>query len=194
VDGAIVLGGQTGPASGQPNDLWILSGGSQDFHINSQANVVAVIDVPLAQALVDAPLLGCLTAKAAIINSNGHVSQGSGLACSGVASAPTPVPVSQEDGTPNILKVVPAPNPITQASGNRICVQLKCDVPKLTVGIYTQGMVKVAEVDASGMRGTWCDVPIPASVQLANGTYWVRVEARKGACKSTKWCPLVVLK
>jgi hypothetical protein len=194
VDGAIVLGGLVRPSSGQSNDLWILSGGSQDFHINSQAQVIAVIDVPLASALVDAPLLGCLTAKDATINSNGHVTQDSGLSCPGVAAAPTAMPVDQEAGAASVTKALAVPNPIVGNGDNQVCVQLGADADQLVFSIYSASMVKLAQWQARGMRGTWICDPIPANLNLPNGTYEVQVKAIKGDSSSIKSTILVVLR
>jgi|GEM_PF-3870995 outer membrane protein assembly factor BamB len=194
VDGAIVLGGLVKPASGASMDLWILSGGSQDFHINSQAQVTAVIDVPLASALVDAPLLGCLTSKDATINSNGHVTKDSGLSCPGVASAPTAVPVDQEAGGASVTKALAVPNPIVGGSNNQVCVKLAADADKLVFSIYSKSMVKMAEWQATGMRGTWICDPIPSNLSLPNGTYVVQVKAIKGSSTSVKSTTLVVLR
>jgi hypothetical protein len=194
VDGAIVLGGLVKPASGASMDLWILSGGSQDFHINSQAQVVAVIDVPLASALVDAPLLGCLTSKDATINSNGHVTKDTGLSCPGASSAPTAMPVDQEAGGASVTKALAVPNPIVGSGNNQVCVQLANDADKLVFSIYSASMVKMAQWEATGMRGTWICAAIPSNLSLPNGTYVVQVKAIKGSTTSVKSTTLVVLR
>jgi len=194
VDGAIVLGGLVRPSSGASMDLWILSGGSQDFHINSQAQVVAVIDVPLASALVDAPLVGCLTSKDATINSNGHVTKDSGLSCPGASAAPTAVPVDQEAGGVSVTQALAVPNPIVGSVNNQVCVQLAGDADKLVYSIYSASMVKMAEWQATGMRGTWICDPIPSNMNLPNGTYGVQVKAYKNGLATAKSTTLVVLR
>ena len=195
VDGAVVLGGQVMPDSGKSNDLWIIATGSQDFHINSQAQVMAVVDAPLANAVVDSQLVGCLTAKSATINSNGKVAKDLSLGVSSAeAAAPTLVPVDEEGGTAKIGKVLAMPNPMLSKGNQSIYVQMLNDADSLEFCIYGKAMAEVAKWQASGMRGPWISVPVPAKMNLPNGTYMLLVRARKGNSSCGKAVPLVVLR
>jgi len=195
VDNAVVLGGQVMPDSGKSNDLWIIATGDQDFHINSQAQVMAVIDAPLENAVIDSQLVGCLTAKAVTINSNGKVAKDLSLGVSSAeAAAPTLVPVDSEAGTAKLGKVLSMPSPLLGKGSQSIYVQLLNDADSLTFFIYGKDMAEVARWSVSGMRGTWIKVPVPPKVNLPSGAYMLLVRARKGNSVCGKAVPLVVLR
>jgi hypothetical protein len=197
-DGAIVLGGDVRPASGRPADLWIVSGGQQDLHLNSQASVIAVIDAPLAKAVLDAPLSGCLVAREAIVNSNGMVHYDTSLA--GGCRVPLPVVTpSQEDRAcpPSIEKLLVVPNPQQSAADRMVSVKLGCGADRLVMRIYSISGIRLFEwVDTSShtLRGQWVHEKYPHAVDLPNGTYKVEVIAYKGKAEAKAIGTFMVLR
>jgi hypothetical protein len=104
------------------------------------------------------------------------------------------MPVDQEAGGASVTKALAVPNPIVGSGNNQVCVQLANDADKLVFSIYSASMVKMAQWEATGMRGTWICAAIPSNLSLPNGTYVVQVKAIKGSTTSVKSTTLVVLR
>ena len=117
VSGAATIGGTCIPTSGHPGDLWIILGGTGQFQLNAGAVAEAVVDAPLASAIISSSLQGGLVAANVTLNSGGGVHLDSQVACNG-SGGTVLAAISHSSTTSKFIRgvkldrpVIVAPNP-----------------------------------------------------------------------------------
>ncbi len=116
--------------------------------------------------------------------------------------APTPAPPPKPtkdrgcDG-PLIDRVMITPNPSNAAADRMVSVKLGCGADEVRIEIYSVAGVRLFEwVDTSKHveRGQWVHEKYPHEVDLANGTYFVRIYVTYEGRTETALTTFVVLK
>jgi hypothetical protein len=95
-----------------------------------------------------------------------------------------------EDGCGQALieRLVVSPNPQVAAADRMVSLKLGCGADEVVIEIYSvSGVLLFRWVDTEKHveRGQWVHEKYPHEVDLANGTYFVRATARKGASVDT---------
>lgn len=94
--------------------------------------------------------------------------------------APTATPMPALCG-PRVEKVVVAPSPLYKIAGSNVAVYISGCASKLRCHVYSSSSrhIKSWEVPASGVQG-WQSTPLPDGLEIANGQYFIKVEAFHG--------------
>lgn len=78
----------------------------------------------------------------------------------------------------------------------KIMVKMDCDAEKLICSVYSSGCSGVHEWTEQGRfkGGEWSECQLPDGLDLANGTYFVKVTACRGAERSSKTAVFAVMR